>query len=75
MEGISSTIKVNDHENHEYIIPLSISNSKALEQYLLDPQGIFTITTNGSYRKLDNGEMEIKVNAKLTIWPKEQESN
>ncbi len=75
VEGISSTIKVNDQENHEYIIPLSISNSKALEQYLLDPQGIFTITTNGSYRKLDNGEMEIKVNAKLTIWPKEQESN
>ena len=75
MEGISSTIKVNDHENHEYIIPLSISNSKALEQYLLDPQGIFTITTNGSYRKLDNGEKEIKVNAKLMIWPEEQEPN
>lgn len=70
--GISeSTIKVNDQENDEFFIPLSIAATEALEQYLLDPQGIYTINVNGSYRKKDYEEKEVKINAKLTIWPKE----
>lgn len=75
VEGISSTIRVNDTENHEFIVPLSITNFNELEQYLLNPKGAFTITTSGSYIKRDYGEKETRVNAKLTIWPKEQESN
>lgn len=74
-EGISSTIRVNDTENHEFIVPMSIANSKQLEQYLLNPQGIFTIVTNGTYIKRDYEEKEIKVHSKLMIWPKDQESN
>lgn len=70
-EGMSSTVKVSDNENHEYIIPLSIANSKGLEQYLLNPQGAYTISATGSYRKTDNGELERKIYVRLTIWPQE----
>lgn len=70
-EGISSTIRSNDTENNEFIFPMSITNSKELEQYLLNPQGVFTIVADGSYRKKDYEEKEVRINAKLMIWPKE----
>lgn len=69
--GIDYTIKVNDQENQEFIVPLSIPGTEALEQYLLNPEGVYTISVNGSYRKKDNEEREVKITAKLTIWPKE----
>ena len=40
-------MKVNNSENGEIIIPMSISNSKALEEYLLDPQGVYEINVSG----------------------------
>ncbi len=70
-EGISSTIRSNDTENNEFIVPMSITNSKELEQYLLNPQGVLTIVAYGSYRKKDYEEKEVRINTKLMIWPKE----
>ncbi len=45
------TMSKNDQEMHEVIIPLSIPNSKALEAYLLDPVGTYSITVSGTSRK------------------------
>ena len=64
-------MKVNNPENGEIIIPMSIPNSKALEAYLLDPKGVYEINVSGVHIKKDNGETETKVNAKLIMMPKE----
>ncbi|MBP6662890.1 MAG: Ig-like domain-containing protein [Paludibacter sp.] len=66
-----SNMKVNNPENGEIIIPMSIPNSKALEAYLLDPKGVYEINVSGVHIKKDNGETETKVNAKLIMMPKE----
>lgn len=68
---MKSTIKVNDLENNEFIIPLSIPNSKALEEYLLDPEGTFVISVSGKYIKKDYQETNTTINAKLMLLPKE----
>jgi len=65
-----SNVKVNNSENGEIIIPMSISNSKALEEYLLDPQGVYEINVSGIHIKKDYEESETKVNAKLIMMPK-----
>lgn len=65
-----SNMKVNNSENGEIIIPMSISNSKALEEYLLDPQGVYEINVSGIHIKKDYEESETKVNAKLIMMPK-----
>jgi len=72
--SITSTIKVNDTENREYIVPLSVPDSQGLQEYLLNPEGIYIIVTNGSYRKIDNGELETKVQVTLSFWPEDQET-
>ena len=71
--SITSTAKVNNTADREYIVPLSVPDSRGLEEYLLNPEGVYSIVTNGSYRKTDNGEFEEKVQITLSFWPKEQE--
>ena len=69
--AMESTIKVNNPEYNEFIIPLSIPNSKALEDYLLDPEGTFEINVSGKYIKKDYQETNTTINAKLILLPKE----
>ena len=68
---MTSTIGVNGTEANEVIIPLSIPNSKVLEEYLLNPVGSYTINVSGKYIKKDYKEIEITIHAKLTLMPKE----
>ena len=71
MGVMNSTIKVNDTENHEFIIPLSIPNSKTLEEYLLDPVETFEINVSGKYIKKDYQETNTTISAKLILLPKD----
>ncbi len=72
-DGITSTARVNNTTDREYIVPLSVPDSKGLQEYLLNPDGVYTIATSGSYRKIDNGELEEKVHITLSFWPADQE--
>ena len=65
------TSRINNQENHEFVIPMSIHNSKALEEYLLNPKGSYSITVSGKYIKKDNGETQSDVHAILTLMPEE----
>ena len=40
-----SNVEVNNAETGEIVVPMSISDSKSLEDYLLDPQGVSFIFT------------------------------
>lgn len=69
--SMKSTIKKNDQEYHEIIVPLSIPDSKALEEYLLNPKGPYSINVSGKYIKKDYEEKETQINATLLMMPKE----
>ena len=66
-----SNVKVNNSENGEIIIPMSISNSKALEEYLLNPKGSYTISVSGRYIKKDYDEKQTDIHATLIMMPEE----
>jgi len=68
---MQSVMRVNNMENQEMIIPLSISNSKALEDYLLDPEGSFVISVSGKHIKKDYQESDMTLNARVVLLPKE----
>lgn len=65
------TSKINNQENHEIVIPMSISNSKALEEYLLNPKGSFSISVTGKYIKKDYQELQTDIHATLIMMPEE----
>jgi len=65
------TSKINNQENHEIVIPMSISNSKALEEYLLNPKGSFSISASGKYIKKDYQELQTDIHATLIMMPEE----
>jgi hypothetical protein len=71
--SITATARVNNTTDREYIVPLSVPDSQGLQEYLLSPEGVYTIVTSGSYRKTDNGELEEKVHITLSFWPADQE--
>lgn len=65
------TSKINNQENHEIVIPMSIPNSKALEEYLLNPKGSYTISVSGRYIKKDYDEKQTDIHATLIMMPEE----
>ncbi len=71
--GITATARVNNTTDREYIVPLSVPDSQGLQEYLLNPEGVYSIATSGSYRKTDYGELEEKVHITLSFWPADQE--
>ena len=65
------TSKINNQEYHEIVIPMSIPNSKALEEYLLDPKGSYTISVSGRIIKKGSDEQQTDIHATLIMMPEE----
>jgi hypothetical protein len=54
----------------EVIEPMAINNNQALTEYLLDPNGIFTVSVNGKRTSDYNGErVEYTTTITITMWP------